>query len=577
MSSPQKALDLGRRGTPRILILNQLSNTYLYVMAIVLIVACVRIALTYTTFNQTYDEPFHIACGTEWLDRGAYHYEALHPPLGRIAAAIGPFLAGGHSHGLKEALDEGNAILNSEKRYWGNLTLARLGELPLFLLASSAVWVWASRCFGRLAAFFSLLLFSSLPPVLAHGGLATTDIAITATCTWAFFLYVRFLEHRTLPSSLLLGLSIGLALVSKFSAILFLGIGIPVVTAAYFVCSPRSKQQFRLDRQFAMLILTVALVVFLVIWSSYRYTFTPVFSASELRDRATAFPHIFSRPGLVHGALTRIYVPAPQFLRGIGQALRRNHGENWSYLLGNRRDGGWWYFFPVVLAIKTPLGFLLLAIPGTAALLSRLRTGAWQAAAPALLASSVLLCCLPTRINIGVRHILPIYPLLSLAAGSLAASSVHLLHRARTVSVLVCVGWCCLSSALAHPDYLAYFNEIAAAHPERYVLNSDLDWGQDLGRLSNRLRQLHASGVMLSYFGTMDLTRAGLPAVQEIPCDRPLKGDVAISVTALYLGRVVWSACPERFIELGRTAPAERVGRSIFLYHFASPTQSVDP
>jgi hypothetical protein len=320
----------------------------------------------------------------------------------------------------------------------------------------------------------------------------------------------------------------------------------------------------------------VALVTFLVIWSAYRCSFTPVFAAGELRNRVTAFPQIFSRPGLVHSALTRIYVPAPQFLRGIGQALRRNHGENWSYLLGSRRDGGWWYFFPVVLAIKTPLGFLLLAIPGAGALLSRLRSGAWQSAAPALLALSVLLCCLATRINIGVRHILPIYPLLSLAAGSFAASSVHLLHRGRTVFILVCMGWCCVSSALAHPDYLAYFNEIADAQPERYVLNSDLDWGQDLARLSNRLGQLHASGVMLSYFGTMDLTRAGLPAVQEIPCDRPLTGYVAVSVTALYLGRVIWSACPERFIQLGRTAPAERVGRSIFLYKFGFPSQSVD-
>lgn len=196
-------------------------------------VMCVRIVSTYGTFTQTYDEPYHLACGMEWLDQGVYEYEAQQPPLGRIAAAVGPYLAGERGHGLDDAVEEGNAILHEGGRYQRNLTLARLGELPFVVLACAGVWAWASYCYGPAAAFWAVLLFTMLPPVLGHGGLATTDIALTATCTWAFYAYVRFLERPDWKWSLLLGAAAGLALVSKFSAIPFFGGGAAALTAAY--------------------------------------------------------------------------------------------------------------------------------------------------------------------------------------------------------------------------------------------------------------------------------------------------------------------------------------------------------
>ena len=114
--------------------------------------ATVRIAATYTVFNHTSDEPAHIACGMEWLDQGVYRWEPQHPPLARVAAALGPYLAGIRSQGTpnQNAISkwlEGLAILDSGGRYDRTLTLARIGILPFFWVACAVVFVWTRRYF----------------------------------------------------------------------------------------------------------------------------------------------------------------------------------------------------------------------------------------------------------------------------------------------------------------------------------------------------------------------------------------------------------------------------------------------
>src|SRR5271157_4879859 len=122
-------------------------------------IACIRIVTTYHVFSQTYDEPAHIADGMEWLDRGRYTYEPINPPLPRIAAAIGPFLTGRWLR-IDNADDGGNDILNPDGKYGRTLALARLGELPFFVLAVYIVWAWSRRLIGGGAAVISILVFT---------------------------------------------------------------------------------------------------------------------------------------------------------------------------------------------------------------------------------------------------------------------------------------------------------------------------------------------------------------------------------------------------------------------------------
>lgn len=189
---------------------------------VLLISAVCRLIPTYSTFNGTYDEPLHIACGMEWLDRGTYTIELQHPPLGRVLAAWGPYLRGLRSHSLPGGDREGNAILCSGGQYWRNLTLARLGTLPLLAMSCLVIYLWASRWFTRVAGIWAVLLFVSLPPILAHSGLATTDMAGAATFLLALYLFVAWLETPGRWPAAWLGFGLGLAFLGKFSNFVFL-------------------------------------------------------------------------------------------------------------------------------------------------------------------------------------------------------------------------------------------------------------------------------------------------------------------------------------------------------------------
>ena len=178
---------------------------------------------SWTALSATVDEPFHIACGMEWLDKGAYTYELLHPPLARIAVALGPYFKGLRSSSLPDAMDEGNAILSSAGSYRNNLAFARSGNLPFLALACFSVFLWARRWFGMAAAMWAVPLFASLPPILGHAGLATLDMACAATVTLALYAFLRCLEDPAWQRLLFLGASLALAFLCKFSSFAFLG------------------------------------------------------------------------------------------------------------------------------------------------------------------------------------------------------------------------------------------------------------------------------------------------------------------------------------------------------------------
>src|SRR5215831_11280050 len=105
----------------------------LLLLVVLIVIAIARISPTYSIFTATADEPFHIGAGMEWLDEGTYTYELQHPPLARIAVALGPYLSGIRSQSLTHANDEGNAILFSNDTHFSNLRRARLGTLPFFV------------------------------------------------------------------------------------------------------------------------------------------------------------------------------------------------------------------------------------------------------------------------------------------------------------------------------------------------------------------------------------------------------------------------------------------------------------
>src|ERR1022692_1800614 len=179
-----------------------------------------RIAATYRSIAQTSDETPNIACGMQYLDLGRYDYGAFHPPLARLAIAIGPYLYGARAQKLPDRWKEGNAVLNSAPRYGKALTLARLGILPFFLLACTMVWLWGRKLLGDWGALAPVFLFTNIPPVLAHAGVATMDMAAGAGICTALFTCTLWLEEGTLRRAIFLGIRLAVAVLAQFSAVL---------------------------------------------------------------------------------------------------------------------------------------------------------------------------------------------------------------------------------------------------------------------------------------------------------------------------------------------------------------------
>jgi hypothetical protein len=263
-------------------------------------------------------------------------------------------------------------------------------------------------------------------------------------------------------------------------------------------------------------------------------------------------------------------LPAPELYTAIRTAAEHNSEGHWSYLLGRFSTTGFWYFFPVALALKTPLGFLALAGTGVALAVHRriVWPRAWLAVA---FSAAILLVGIASRIDIGVRHVLPIYLGLSLAAAAATHEALKRLPAGRWLACAAAAAalWFGGSSLSSHPDYLAYFNELAGSEPEKALVDSDLDWGQDTKRLGARLQELGARSVFLASFTNARFQEEhGFPVIYEVHPTMPGPGWNAIGVSAWKLGRLGTRRLSEIALWPDRYKPAERVGKSFLLYHF---------
>ena len=521
------------------------TNWRLLLTLLCVALGAMRIMGTWTVLSETYDEPAHLAVGIELLDRGTFTYEAQHPPLARLAAGLAPFLAGSRSHGQPDMWNEGRAIL-----YDGNavrtLYLARLGILPFFLLACAALWAWTNRLAGASEASVAVALFTLAPPVLAHAGVATTDMALTAGWLLFFGVLTAWLDRPAPWRSVALGLATTLALTTKLSSIPFLGAAVPIVLVARWWLSRSTGAPVRLLPPLRGVGIVVG-VTLIGIWATYGFPLT-------------------IRQGLP--------LPLSLMWEGVQAAAEHNRKGHAAFLLGRAYHQGDWRFFPVALGVKTPLTLLALGVGGAFLVATRARVARdWRLWVPLIAAGAVLAVSIPARINIGVRHVLPIFGVLALCGG-VAALQVWRKTTGNTIVravFLALVGAGLWSTARVHPDYLAYFNEVAGPHPERVLVDSDLDWGQDLRRLSDTLRTRGISSVTTAYFGSAEPAAYGVPVTAGWRRGATVQGWFAVSQTLRSRGpaRFVngqWDIDQNALAWLDNHQPVARIGRSILLY-----------
>ena len=561
-------------------------------MTLIILLACALAAGSWRVYSNTWDEPEHLAAGIELLDRGQYEYDTEHPPLGRVLLALGPYLAGARSFGTPppNGTQEGVDILYSGGHYWRYLTLARLGTLPFLALLLLATWLWARRLFASQgAALLSVLLLASVPAVLGHAALASLDVAAAATCLLALYALQLWLVSARLRDAARFGLAAGLAVGTKFSAVPFIGLALPALALVRAAVGwrdplgvppgvPPGAGALRAESPGAsarprLLGLALALLAALLPIAVAYGPRSPNAAAVALRFN-WALSYLLQERGLDHQLgvlLSHLWLPRAlrDLVNGIVAVKAHNDSGHLSYLLGHVRLMGWWYFYLVALAVKTPIA-LLAAGPVGMAWLAR---DGWRSRNCWALAPAVLVILMLTfasafsRINIGIRHLLVLYPFFALGAAyvsvrawrALAAWRNRRLAVAPVAVLLALLLWQLSTLWTAYPDYLPYFNE-AVPHPQRVLVDSDLDWGQDLRRLEVRAAQLRIAKLSLAYRGTADLSREPLPPFVSLAARRPASGWVAISALAR-------TRAPADYAWLDAYQPVERVGKSIDLYY----------
>jgi hypothetical protein len=520
----------------------------LVAVALVTVVACVRVASTHRVFAAVIDEPAHVAAGMEWLTSGGkYVIDASHPPLARALCLLPLRISGAPMPVGRHMLGIGNEILYvGGGGYVENLALARKGNLLLLAVAIFATAAWARRVFSPGVAIVSAAFLSTLPPILGHAGLVTTDLAVAATIPLALLALDLYLESPTARRGALLGAAVALGTLSKFSFLLFFP------AAAVCVIFARGKPRLA-GRSLA----AGALIAFVVWWGGYRFDAgrtSAAFGDSAPAMLAAILPGPDSFARLV---ADRVPLPAPSFFYGLGMVKAHDEAGHPAYLLGAESAKGWWYYFPVVFFYKTPLPFLILGVWGAGIAFRRERR-AW---AYPLAALAILGVAMTSSLNIGIRHILPMYAPLAVVA---AYAAVEIWTRARgafsRVALIGLVAWLFAGTAAAHPDSLAWFNGLAQPSPHRIAVDSNLDWGQDLLRLAEAKRLLGIDTLKVDVLTSLRYEQHGLEAAVFDPNVRQT-GWLAVSETQLALKRVRGG-----YGWLSSYRPVMRIGESIRLY-----------
>ena len=286
----------------------------------------IRIIDTYDVNSVTSDERSNISTGIEWLVEGSFNYNTEHPPLARVASALLPHLAGLTSFELRGWELDGDALILQNGQPVRNLALARAGILPFFLLACVIVFLWAKEIGGDIGGFSALFIFSFIPSILAHSGIASTDMALCATAIASMYVFWRWLRDRSFPLAIILGLSVGFCVLSKFTAFLFLPAGfialwIGTFFSRYSVIGISNPSKGRLAAQ----AVAAMFVIILVVWAGYRFSFAPI----NIHIKETIMPLEISRKlyrsgESVYGSSTSItYIAMSSGIRSTNRISKR--------------------------------------------------------------------------------------------------------------------------------------------------------------------------------------------------------------------------------------------------------------
>ena len=449
--------------------------------------------------SLTNDEFVHIPSGHRYLVERDFTLNPEHPPLAKLWAALPLSRVDVELFQPAERANHdfvGFTVLYSWRfwelninRWWQIVFWTRVPMVMLTLALGFLIFLYGKTFFGMRAALFSVGLFSLEPTMLAHGWIVHTDIPAAFAYLLFFLMLGRYWLSPTFGRAMWLGVATGVALLMKFSLVIVAPI---FIGALVYRAVRRGSSQISRLQQIAQSILA-AVCVGLIVNAGYFFQRPRLTQQDASWVVATA-----GNPATGEWLLNMLNLVSKilptYYLFGIYSVYIHNRHGHPASLLGDYESSGWWYYFPTALVLKTSLPFLVLTVVAVrwalwTALIKREKVLISILAFVAL----YLALAMTSGINIGVRHIAPIFPFLFLLGG------VFLDHFLKTnprkwkrILVAVMLASMVFVAGRAYPDYLSFMNSLKLEKPAWQLLSdSNVEWGQDTGDMA---RYLHEKG-----------------------------------------------------------------------------------
>lgn len=477
---------------PSRLVLPSDHGAYPIIAAIAVIVMLVRCQMTVGVFTHTNDEPFHIAAGLGLYEAHKHVVDATHPPVAWLVSGAALRWKGvdvPQLHQQTSVMDfakidavASQSLFEQKLSYWTILTTARKAMLVFPIIAMLYLYQLGKWLANSLVAMLAVLFCTTDPTLLGHAGLVNNDVAAAAAFLAAMYHGLRWIVSPSLTRAAIAGLVFGLAMGTKFTILalfpalvliaairplsVFFANGIKHPIRSYFSRWPSIAQ-----------IGLCAFIGFHSLWATY------LFNVGKMQDQ-TFFDYT-PKWNQIPASIRNATIPMPSFAIGLMYQIVHSQSGHKSYLNGILYDQkGSALFFPQSLLMKEPLSAIALAGTSIIAWLMMGNRRPWRSMVMLLPVGVYLIISMSGNVMIGVRHLMPIIPLMYLFA-------CFVLARGRaTALVVVLLASCFVETLAAHPDYLPHMNAATGGTKNglRYFADSNLDWGQDVGRLSLWLR-----------------------------------------------------------------------------------------
>lgn len=509
--------------------------------------------------SLTFDELTYIPAGYSYVVTGDYRLNPEHPPLAKLLAGgslltLGPRLdlsAPGWQEPDQWAFGE-HFFRTSGMDTADLVERARMPFVVLLMTMVVLVYYLARELYSPRAGLLAATLVAFSPNLLAHGRLATTDFVQALMVTATVYAVLRFGRKPSVRQAVSAGVVLGLALLSKYSAVLLLGL-VPLWLTVAGLRRIRKRPRWGVSEG---------------TWKeAVRKDLAPAFwtmAGGFLAMLAVALLVVSLGYGTPGNPVA--------FFRGLGVLYTNVHVDLPTYFDGRFHPEGLWYYFVAAFLLKTPTAFLAL-------LLLRAGHQAWRRQLdldealylllPAMLWGVVMTA---SALQFGVRYILPAYPLLFVYVAGIAASPFFL-HGLRRVAVAALLLLFVAGSLAAHPHYIPYFNLLAGGpeHGIEWLDDSNVDWGQDLPALREWLADNDVDDAILVPMALYDPALYRVPgtrvapemALPELASTDPEPGIYAVS--AHLLTRVRWGGEPAVDPLRDRT-PRAVLGHSIWVF-----------